>query len=475
MLNLFKCTVKFVEKCVDRIRNIQMERQAYYFIVATVIGVLTGICAALLKIMIGYCGKWVTSWMHTDGFNWWLLSIPLTGILLTGIYQRYVLKHKVEHGVEQVVGDLAARRYNLGKYWIYAPMIASTFTLGFGGSAGSEGPIATTGAAIGSNVGRKLGLSSDILMVMVGCGAGAGIAGIFKAPIGGMLFTLEVLKLEITTMSVMALLLACTVSALTAYVLSGCTVDLSFIQTEHLGGNMIWVIVGLGLFCGFYSTYYSLVMERMRKNYEKIRNPWWRNIASGAMLSIIVLMFPAMYGEGYNIMGKVINGDPMSMTLYSDVASWLPAGMVLILLSLFIIIAKPWATSASNCGGGVAGDFAPTLFAGCFAGFFFASALKGWFGVDVPVSTLAFVGMAGVMAGAIRAPFMALFLTAEMTNSFALILPLFAVCTISYGVVRLFRSADYYRNPYGDGLTRLFGFKKDTIANHLSGENQTDR
>ncbi len=437
-----------------------MRRQAYYFIVATVIGLLTGACAALLKIMIGYCAKWVTGWMHPEGFNWWLLAIPLAGILLTGIYQRYILKHNVEHGVEKVVSDLADKKYRLGKFWIYAPMIASTFTLGFGGSAGSEGPIATTGAAIGSNVGRKLGLSSDVLMVMVGCGAGAGIAGIFKAPIGGMLFTLEVLKLEITTMSVMALLLACTVSALTAYVLSGCTVDLSFIQTGHLDGNMVWVVIALGLFCGFYSTYYSLVMTSMRRTYERIRNPWWRNIASGLILSVILLMFPAMYGEGYGMMGKVINGDPMQMSLYSDVAAWLPAGAVLTLLSLFIILAKPWATSASNSGGGVAGDFAPTLFAGCFAGFFFASALKVWLDVDVPVSTLAFIGMAGVMAGAIRAPFMALFLTAEMTNAFALILPLFAVCAISYGVVRLFRSADYYRNPYGDGLMRLFSFKE---------------
>lgn len=449
-----------VEDCVGRIGNIQMRRQAYYFIVATVIGLLTGACAAMLKIMIGYCAKWVTGWMRPEGFNWWLLAIPLTGILLTGIYQRYVLKHNVEHGVEKVVADLTAKNYRLGKFWIYAPMIASTFTLGFGGSAGSEGPIATTGAAIGSNVGRKLGLSSDVLMVMVGCGAGAGIAGIFKAPIGGTLFTLEVLKLEITTMSVMALLLACTVSALTAYVLSGCTVDLSFIQTGHLDSNMIWVVVALGLFCGFYSTYYSLVMTTMRKNYDRIRNAWWRNIASGAMLSVILLMFPAMYGEGYGIMGKVINGDPTSMTLYSDVAAWLPAGAMLTLLSLFIILAKPWATSASNSGGGVAGDFAPTLFAGCFAGFFFGSALKVWFDVDVPVSTLAFIGMAGVMAGAIRAPFMALFLTTEMTNAFALFLPLFAVCAISYGVVRLFRSADYYRNPYGAGVMRLFSFKE---------------
>lgn len=448
--------VNYIKGKLGGIKNLEMRRQAYYFIVATLVGLLCGAAAALLKLVIGSMASFVTSWMRPHEFNWWLLAIPVTGILLAGIYQRYVLKHNVEHGVEQIVGFMQKKRYILGKFWIYEPMIASTFTLGFGGSAGSEGPIATTGAAIGNNIGQRMKLSPDMLMVMVGCGAGAGIAGIFKAPIGGVLFTLEVLKLEITTMSVMALVLACTVSSLTAYVLSGCTVDLSFIQSAHLGTDMIWVIIVLGVFCGLYSAYYSYIMELMRLVYDRMRNPWIRNIASGALLSVILLIFPSMYGEGYGIMGDVINGDALAMAANGQVAEWLPQGIALTLISLFIIIAKPWAASASTSGGGVAGDFAPTLFAGCFVGYFFATALKLWVGVDMPVGTLAFIGMAGVMAGAVRAPFMALFLTCEMTNAYALMLPLFVVCGISYGIVRLFRGADYYKNPYNPGIFKPF-------------------
>lgn len=448
--------VNYVKSKLDGIKSLEMRRQAYYFIVATLVGLLCGAAAALLKLIIGWMARAVTSWMHPTGFNWWLLAIPVTGILLTGIYQRYVLRHNVEHGIEQIMDKMHKKDYILKSFWVYAPMIASTFTLGFGGSAGSEGPIATTGAAIGGNIGRRMKLTPEVLMVMVGCGAGAGIAGIFKAPIGGVLFTLEVLKLEITTMSVMALVLACTVSSLTAYVLSGCTVDLSFIQNANLGVEMIWVIMALGVFCGLYSAYYSYIMEMMRLVYDRMRNPWIRNIASGVLLSVILLVFPSMYGEGYGIMGDVINGDASAMATYGQVVDWLPKGVVLTLISLFIIIAKPWAASASTSGGGVAGDFAPTLFAGCFVGYFFATALNLCGNVDIPVSTLAFIGMAGVMAGAVRAPFMALFLTCEMTNAYALILPLFAVCAISYGIVRLFRGADYYKNPYNPGVFKPF-------------------
>lgn len=442
-------TPQFINKIKVRLAPYQ-QSQPFYFIAATVIGLITGACAHLLKWMIGHVGRLLTAHFTPDGFNWWLLVIPVVGVLLTGAYQKFVLKANISHGVEQLVDSIKRKDYFLKPYLTYAPMIASTFTLGFGGSAGSEGPIAYTGAAIGSNLGRKFGFSPQVVMIMVGCGAGAGIAGIFKAPVGGMLFTLEVLKMELTTMSVMALVLACVISYATAYALSGFSVDLSYLQIDRFDPSLLIYVVALGAFCGFYSLYYNAVMQLMRRFYDRINLWWLKNLAGGVLLALILFMFPAMYGEGYPMMGHVINGDSMAMMGYTGLFHGHAALWVPLVMSGLIVVLKPFACSASNSAGDVAGDFAPTLFAGCFLGFFFASALNYSFGLSLPVAPLAFLGMCGVMSGAISAPFMALFITAEMTNGYALMLPLLITASMSYGIVRIFKAPAYYNNPYSN-------------------------
>lgn len=427
-------------------RSRYMSDRVYLLVLVFVTGLITGALAALLKWMIATVSGYLTVGLRVDGFNWWLLAVPLTGILLTGIYQRYIQRANLSHGVEQLAGDVKRGVYRLPGYVTYGPLVASTFTLGFGGSAGSEGPIAYTGAGVGSNVGKLLRVPDGMLRVLVACGAGAGIAGIFKAPIGGALFTLEVMGFEMTTMSVMALILCCVTASMTAYVLSGYTVDLSYIQMERFGSeDVVWIGM-LGVVCGLYSLYYSGVMAKMRKVYERISNPWLRNATSGAVLAVLVCMFPAMYGEGYPVMGHMLNGDLMAVMDAGIFYHFGDSGWPIVLVVGGIVMTKCFAASASNSGGGVAGDFAPTLFAGCMLGFFFASLLNLWLGLGLSVSGFAFLGMAGVMSGAIRAPFMALFLTAEMTDGFILLLPLLAVSAISYGVVMLGRRmADRYR------------------------------
>lgn len=394
--------------------------------------------------MIRRVSVFFTEHFAAAGPNYALLAIPVAGIVLTGIFQRYVLRADITHGVRRLGADLKAGRYVLPSYLCYSPMIGSTLTLGFGGSAGSEGPIAYTGAAVGSRLGQLCRLQPHLMMIMIGCGAGSAISGIFKAPVGGFLFTLEVLRMELATMSVMALLLACITAAMTAYTLSGYTVDMSYLQMAPFDSHAAPYIVLLGVFCGLYSLYYSHIMQVMERFYARLRNPWVRNIVSGGVLALLLFVFPAMYGEGYGMLGNVLNGDPRSMLSDGLFAALPPVGWQLVAVSAGIIAVKAFACSATNCGGGVAGDFAPTLFAGCFAGFFFASVLNLLFGLDLPVSGFAFCGMAGVMAGAIRAPLMALFLTAEMTDGFVLFLPLLAVTSISYGMVRIFKPASYY-------------------------------
>lgn len=435
-----------IPKLEVRNKRLITRDQAWLFIVATFIGAVTGALAALLKYMIGFTSDIFTSHFQDGSLNWALLAIPVVGIVLTGVYQRYIVKTNLEHGVRQVKTRLQDGRYNIPSVYIYGPLIASTFTLGFGGSAGSEGPIATTGAAVGSRLGKKLGVSGSMLMVLVGCGAGAGIAGIFKAPIGGFLFTLEVLKLQLTTMSIMAVLLSCVTSAMVAYTLSGFTVDLSYIQISPFEPRLLLIIALFGIVCGLYSVFYSSIMTRMEKVYDHVKNPWIRNIASGLVVGVCLLLFPSMYGEGYGVMGKLLNGDSLPLLNGCIIGQGVTGPFTLIIITGLIVAIKAFATSSSNSGGGVAGDFAPTLFAGCMLGFCFAALLDGRVVADMPVAAFAFCGMAGVMSGAIGAPLMAIFLTAEMTNGYNLILPLVLVSAISYGVTRLFRPAVYYQD-----------------------------
>ncbi len=410
---------------------------AFVLAVSVIIGLACGFCAWLLKAMIGCTTDFMTGHLSGSHFNYVLLLYPLAGIVLTGLFQRYVIRRNIEHGVERIEAGLKEKKYNLGSKYIYSPLIASTLTLGFGGSAGSEGPIATVGGAIGGGFARRLGLSPQTVRVLIGCGAGAGIAGIFKSPVGGVLFTLEVLGLELTTTTVLAQFIGCIISAMTAYVLSGCTYDINFNQTIPFDISIMpWVAV-LGIFCGFYSAYYSKVMHRLRKYFESLRRPIVRNILSGGMLAVLVFTFPTLYGEGYASLSRRINGHHSILTEAGLFASLGAKPWILIAITAAILVFKPVAACSSNSGGGVAGDFAPALFAGAIAGFFFGTLLNTTFGLDIPASNMAFIGMAAVMAGVVKAPLMAIFLTAEMADGYQYFLALLAAAYISYGIAKI--------------------------------------
>lgn len=436
-----------VDKIAGRLaalRRRYISDKPFMFVLATVVGLLAGAGAYLLKHMVGLLSGWLTAGFHSDGVNWLLLLLPLAGIVLTGVFCRYVLRGNPAHGVRQLMVDLKKRDYLLNPRIMFSPILASTLTLGFGGSAGSEGPIAYTGAAIGSNMARLFRLSPHMMMVMIGCGAGAGIAGIFKAPLGGALFTLEVLRMELSTVSVLVLLVCTITAGMTAFVLGDCTMDIAVENLATFDVSLIPYVLLLGVFCGFYSLYYSYIMKFVEKWLTKIRNPWMLNVAGGLMLAVTVVLFPALYGEGYGVVGKVLNGDFASLATDGMFSGGMSDIKVLVLVAAGTLAVKCFATSATNNGGGVSGDFAPTLFAGCVAGFVFASVMNLWFGLELPVAQFALFGMAGVMAGAIRAPLMALVLTSEMAAAFEYFLPLLIASAISFGVVRLFTYDDYY-------------------------------
>ena len=415
-------------------------------ILALLTGIISGLAAVLLKRLIETISEMITSQLSISEGNYLYLITPVIGILIVGIYVRYVVKDNISHGVTQVLYAISQKKSRLKIHNMYTSVVASSITIGFGGSVGAEGPIVYTGAAIGSNLGSMLRLSPRTLMVLVGCGAAAGIAGIFKAPIAGVLFTVEVLMLDLTAASVMPLMVAAVAGATVSYVYTGYNLEFFFSQSEPFYASGIPYVIMLGLFCGFVSLYFTGAMGLMEKMFGKLKNPWVKFAIGSVILSTLIYLLPPLYGEGYGPINMLLNGNVSDIFDNSAFYNHRNDVVYIFVFIGMIIIAKVFATSATNGGGGVGGTFAPSLYVGCMAGFFFAYTMNALGIIDIPLSTknFALAGMAGVMSGVMHAPLMAIFLTAEMTGGYELFLPLLIVSAISYGTVRVFSRYSIY-------------------------------
>lgn len=431
-----------------RWREDHIPEKSFVVILAIIIGVASGLAAVLLKFLIGTISGLVNSVTEASQANYYYLVFPIIGIFLTGIYVRYVVRDNISHGVTRVLYAIAQKKSRLKFYNMYASLASSSVTIGCGGSVGAEGPIVFTGAAIGSNLGQAFRLSPHMLMMLVGCGAAAGIAGIFKAPIAGVLFTVEVLMLDLTAGSVMPLIMASVAGATVAYVFTGYNVEFFFTQSEMFYTSRIPYVVLLGVFCGLVSVYFTKMIEVMERMFGRISRPRHRFFLGSILLSVLIFVFPPLFGEGYESINYLLNGHVEQIfnnSLFYGMRSSVGATLLLVGALCFL---KVFATSATNGGGGVGGTFAPSLYVGCMAGFLFAYAVNSLGIVDptMPLSTknFALVGMAGVMAGVMHAPLMAIFLTAEMTGGYSLFLPLLIVAAISYGTSRIFSNYSIY-------------------------------
>lgn len=433
-------------------RENHIKEKTFVVVLALVVGAVSGLAAVLLKFLIGLISGVLTKHVQITSGNYEYLVFPVVGILLAGMYVRYVIKDDIYHGVTRVLYAIAQRKSRLKRHNMYASLAASSVTIGFGGSVGAEGPIVFTGAAIGSNLGQFFRLSPQTLMLLVGCGAAAGIAGIFKAPIAGVLFTIEVLLIDLNSRSVVPLIIASVTGATVAYAFTGYNVEFFFTQSEQFFTSRIPFVILLGLFCGFVSLYFNKTIEMMENMFARITNHWVRFAIGAIILSLLIFLFPALYGEGYGAINSLLSGDvkPLfdnSMFYGEHNSRWWAVALVGCLC-----FTKVFATSATNGGGGVGGTFAPSLYVGCMAGFFFAYLLNTLGVVDqslpLSIKNFALLGMAGVMAGVMHAPLMAIFLTAEMTGGYELFLPLLIVSVVSYLTSRIIL-------PYGIYSRRL--------------------
>ena len=426
-------------------RDRHIKEKNFVLVLAFFVGIFSGLAAIVLKFLIHFISTVLTSRINLESGNYLYILLPAVGVVITALFVRYVVRDNISHGVTRVLYAISQNKSRLKRHNIYTSVLASSVTIGFGGSVGAEGPIVYTGAAIGSNLGRAFRMSPRILMILVGRGAAAGIAGIFKAPIAGMLFTLEVLMLDLTTVSVMPLLIASITSTTLAYVYTGYEFEFFFAQTENFYTSRIPFVIMLGLVCGFASLYFTRVMNMMENFFARFKNPWLKTLVGCCILSGLVFLFPPLYGEGYGSIVGLLAGDTSSIVngslFYGDRNQvWF--------LALFIgmvVATKAFATSATNGAGGVGGTFAPSLYVGCLTGFLFAYLMNIFdFGIELSTKNFALIGMAGVMSGVMHAPLMAIFLTAELTGGYELFLPLLIVSTISYGTIKIFEPYSIY-------------------------------
>ena len=433
-------------------REKHIPEKTFVAMLALIVGIASGLAAVLLKTLISLIAGFLISHVIIEHGNLLYLVFPAIGILLASIYVYYIAREPISHGVTRVLYALALKKSRLKIHNMYSSLIASSLTIGFGGSVGAEGPIVFTGAAIGSNLGQAFRLTPQTLAMLVACGAAAGIAGIFKAPIAGMLFTIEVLMLDLTAGAALPLITASVAGATVAYVFTGYNVEFFFSQSEPFFASRIPYVLMLGVFCGFVSLYFITLIDRIEVRFKRLRNRWVRFAVGGITLSLLIFLMPPLYGEGYENITQLINGDVTSIFNNSPFYTYRD-NTVAVLLFLFALGAfKVFATAATNGGGGVGGTFAPSLFVGVMAGVFFAYLFNhlGFIDPHTPLSikNFALMGMAGVMAGVMHAPLMAIFLTAEMTGGYDLFLPLLIVSASSYGICRIF-------TPYGIYSRRL--------------------
>ncbi|MDU1905971.1 MAG: chloride channel protein [Dysgonomonas sp.] len=425
-------------------RNIK--EQHFIIFLSFLVGLFTAIAALLLKSLIHLIQHLLTDSFSEASVNFLYLLYPVIGILIAGLYVKYVVRDDIGHGVTKILYAISQRKSYIKAHNMYTSIVASSITIGFGGSVGAEAPIVLTGSAIGSNLGRLFRIEQRHLMLLIGCGAAGAIAGIFKAPIAGLVFVIEVLLLDLTMATVMPLLVTSVTAATFAYMTSGTGAMFSFAHAEMFQMERIPSVILLGAFCGLVSLYFTRAMNATENMFRKLT--YWQKFGVGAsLLSVLIFLFPPLYGEGYDTINQLLSGlhdneSIMNGSLFYPLRSstW---GMLGLLLSLLLF--KVFASSATNGGGGTGGIFAPSLFLGCIAGFTFAY-ITNKMGIFpfLPHENFALMGMAGVMAGVMHAPLTGTFLIAELTGGYELLLPLLMVSTISYATIKLFEPHSIY-------------------------------
>ncbi len=419
----------------------------FLLILAFMVGILAAVAATVLHGLINQIVALLTGKFQADSYNWLYLVYPVIGIYLTSLFVRYVVKDNISHGITRILYAISSNRSRLKAHNTWSSVIASAITIGFGGSVGAEAPIVLTGSAIGSNLGQLFKLDNKTLMTLVGCGAAGAIAGIFKAPIAGLVFTLEVLMIDLTMASLLPILVSCVTATCVTYILRGDAALFTFHLDSGWTVERVPACILLGVTCGLVSLYFIRTMNACEDMFGRFKDkPYVKFIIGGLILSTLIFLFPSLYGEGYNSINLLLNGKTEAdWDQLLDGSLFYGHSEYLILYIALVLFTKVFATTATNGGGGCGGTFAPSLFIGCFTGFLFSRLWNiNQVGVYVPEKNFALLGMAGVMSGVMHAPLTGIFLIAEITSGYNMFMPLMIVSVASYLTIIIFEPHSIY-------------------------------
>ncbi len=427
-------------------RQENIKDSQFVLLLSFLVGVFTACAALILKYLIHIIQDFLTNNFTITGANWLYLVYPVIGIFISGWFVRNVVKDDISHGVTKILYALSRKQGKIRSHNMWSSMIASSITIGFGGSVGAESPIVLTGSAIGSNLGMRFNLEHRNLMLLIGCGAAGAIAGIFKAPIAGLVFTLEVLLLDLTMTSLMPLLISSVTAAVVSYIATGQEAIFKFNLDQPFELNRIPYVILLGIVCGLVSLYFTRAMSWIEGVFGKFNHPYKKFMFGGVILSVLIFLFPPLYGEGYDTIELLLNGTSnaewetvMNNSLFYGYSKLLLPYLIL------IVLFKVFASSATNGGGGCGGIFAPSLYLGCIVGFAFSHFTNDIsFVPNLPEKNFALMGMAGVMSAVMHAPLTGVFLIAELTGGYDLFLPLMIISVSSYLTILVFEPHSIY-------------------------------
>ena len=438
--------ITFIERAV-RWSNAHLARRQMTLILSFFIGLLASVAAYTLHWIISEIQYLLTAGFSYTSYNWLYLVLPVVGIYLTSLFVKYVVKDNISHGITRVLYAISTKQSHLKGHNCWSSVLASAITIGFGGSVGAEAPIVLTGSAIGSNLGQLFKMDNKTLMLLVGCGASAAIAGIFKAPIAGLVFTLEVLMVDLSMASLMPILTASVTATCFSYIFMGGNAMFNFQLDSAWSIQRIPPSILLGLFCGLISLYFIRMMTACENVFAQLKQyQYTKLMLGGIILSSLIFLFPSLYGEGYNSINILLQGQTEAdwNTLLNN-SLFYGHGKLLVLYIALVLFTKVFATSATNGGGGCGGTFAPSLFIGGFGGFFFARLWNiNQVGVYIPEKNFTLLGMAGVMAGVMHAPLTGIFLIAEITGGYSLFIPLIIVSIVSVLTISIFEPHSIY-------------------------------
>ena len=413
-----------------------------------IVGLCAGVAAFVLKYLIEEIKDLLTNHFILSETNGLYLIYPAIGILLTGLFVRYVVKDDISHGVTKILYAISRKRARIKSHNRWSSIVASSITIGFGGSVGAEAPIVLTGSAFGSVLGKRFNLPANTVMLLVGCGAAGAVAAIFKAPIAGVMFVLEVLMLDLNMASLLPLLVTCLTSVCVSYMLYGTESMFAFSTDKAFTIDIIPGCIILGVLCGLVSLYFTRTMNWFEGIFSKIGSRWAKFLVGALVLGTLIYFFPAMYGEGYDVISQLLGNADASEIMHNTLFYGYHNSL-LIYLGL-VLIFKVFATTATNGGGGCGGVFAPTLFLGCIVGFIFANLWDTSLGLELgkggflSPKNCALYGMAGLMSGVMHAPLTGIFLIAELTGGYDLFVPLMIVSVASYLTINTFEPHSIY-------------------------------